>query len=60
MTKYILPFSEVQKGWYEIEAETLEEAKAIVIAGDFTEDHEPHYGSGDVYWDENELWEEKN
>lgn len=57
MPKYILPFQEYQRGWYEIEAESLEEAKAIVIAGDFTEDHEPNYKDGYVEWDENELEE---
>ena len=60
MTKYILPFEEHQRGWYEIEADSIEEAKAIVIAGDFTEDHEPFYKDGVVEWDENELYEEKD
>lgn len=60
MAKYILPFEEHQRGWYEIEADSIEEAKAIVIAGDFTEDHEPFYKDGVVEWDENELYEEKD
>ena len=60
MTKYILPFEEYQQGWYEIEADTIEEARAIVIAGDFTEDHEPNYRKGHTTWDENELEEDTN
>lgn len=60
MPKYILPFEEYQRGWYEIEAETLEEAKEIVIAGDFTEDHDPFYKDGRVDYDEDELYEETN
>ena len=55
--KFILPFTEVQRGWYEIEAESLEEARAIVIVGDFTEDHDPFYKDGIVEWDEDELVE---
>ena len=55
---YVLPFTEVQRGWYEIEADSLEEAKAIAIAGDFTEDHEPFYRDGRVDWDENEMYED--
>jgi hypothetical protein len=59
MTKtYLLPFVEVNRGWYEIEADSLEEAKAIVIKGDFTEDTEPNYKDGTVEWDENELQED--
>jgi hypothetical protein len=59
MPKFILPFEEYQRGWYEIEAKTLEEAKAIAIAGDFTENHEQFYKDGRVEWDENEIHEEK-
>lgn len=55
--KFILPFTEFQRGWYEIEADSLEEAREIAIAGDFTEDHEPFYKDGEVSWDENELVE---
>jgi hypothetical protein len=60
MATYILPFEEYQEGWYEIEADTIEEARAIVIAGDFTEDHEPNYRKGYTTWDENELEEDTN
>lgn len=58
MAKYILPFYEEQTGWYEIEADSIEEAKAIVIAGDFTEDHEPYYKNGQVEWNIDALYEE--
>lgn len=60
MPKYILPFTEYQRGWYEIEADTIEQARAIVIAGDFTEDTEPNYKDGEVNWDANELEEDTN
>jgi hypothetical protein len=55
MATFMLPFEEHQRGWYEIEADSIEEAKAIVIAGDFTENHEPFYKDGVVEWDENDL-----
>ena len=57
MAMYVLPFTEVNRGWYEIEADSLEEAKAIVIKGDFTEDHDPNYKDAYTEWDENELEE---
>jgi hypothetical protein len=57
MPKYILPFQEYNRGWYEIEAESLEEAKAIAIEGSFTEDHDPQYRDGHTEWDENEMEE---
>lgn len=58
MRKFILPFEEYQKGWYEIEANSLEEAKQIVKQGDFTEYAEPNYGSGYTNWDIEELKEQ--
>lgn len=57
MPMYVLPFTEVNRGWYEIEADSLEQAKAIVIKGDFTEDHDPNYKDGHTEWDENDLQE---
>ncbi len=57
MAKYVLPFWEEQTGFYVIEADTLEEAKSIVELGDFTEDHEPHYKSGVVEWDVDQIYE---
>jgi hypothetical protein len=59
MATFILPFNEYQRGWYEIEADTLEEARAIVIEGNFTEDHEPFYKDGSVEWDENNITEKQ-
>ena len=59
MKKYILPFTETQRGWYEIEANSLEEAKQIVIAGDFTENTDPNYKDGITEYDENDLIEEE-
>jgi hypothetical protein len=57
MAKYVLPFWEEQTGFYVIEADTLEEARSIVELGDFTEDHEPHYKSGVVEWDVDQIYE---
>ena len=57
MAKYVLPFWEEQTGFYLIEADTLEEARSIVELGDFTEDHEPHYKSGVVEWDVDQIYE---
>ncbi len=57
MAKFALPFWEEQTGFYYIEAETLEEAQAIVRAGDFTEDHEPFYKNGSVEWDEEQIFQ---
>jgi hypothetical protein len=57
MAMYVLPFTEVNRGWYEIEADSLEEARSIVIKGEFTEDHDPKYKDGYTEWDENELEE---
>jgi hypothetical protein len=59
MKKFILPFTETTQGWYEIEAETLEEAREIVIEGSFTEDHDPFYShKSRTDWDEDELMED--
>lgn len=57
MAKYILPFYEYQRGWYEIEADSLEEAKAIVTAEGFDDGYEQFYKDGYTEWDENELAE---
>lgn len=57
MPMYVLPFTEYNRGWYEIEADSLEQAKAIVIQGDFTADSEMYYKDGYTEWDENDLGE---
>jgi hypothetical protein len=60
MPKYTLPFTEIQRGWYEIEANSLEEAKQIVIAGDFTENTDPNYKDGITEWNADDLIEEED
>lgn len=60
MAKFVLPFVEVQRGRYVIEAGSLAEARAIVEVGDFTENHEPFYKDGVVEWDVDELVELSN
>jgi hypothetical protein len=57
MPIYALPFEEYQCGWYEIETDSIEEARQIAIQGEFTEDHEPYYKKGYTTWDENEIEE---
>ena len=58
MGKYILPFTEVQRGWYEIEADSLEQAKSLASDMDYMVDLEPNYKDGHVNWDENEIEED--
>lgn len=53
---YIVPFVETMNGWYEIEANSLEHAKEIARAGDFTEYAEPRYKSGATNWDAEEVY----
>jgi hypothetical protein len=59
MPKYLLPFIETQNGWYEIEANTIEEAKQLADDMDYMVDLEPNYGNGSVTWDSNEIMEDK-
>ena len=59
MKTYILPMKEMLEGWYEIEANSLEEAKAIAIQGDFTEHTDPNYRKGYVDWDEEKIYEKE-
>jgi hypothetical protein len=58
VAKYILPFTETQKGWYEIEADSLEQAKLLASDMDYMVDIEPNYNGGEVYWDENDVVED--
>jgi hypothetical protein len=58
MTKYILPFTEVNSGWYEIEANNLEHARQLVEDTDYVMDLEPFYKGGETYWETEELQEE--
>ena len=54
MAKFVLPFEEYLRGWYEIEAETLEEAKAIIEETDL-EGYEANYKDGYTDWDISNL-----
>lgn len=58
VAKYILPFVETQRGWYEIEADSLEQAKSLASDMDYMVDLEPNYKDGHVNWDENEIEED--
>ena len=57
---FVLPFIETLRGYYEIEADNLEEAKAIVELGNFTETIEPSYKDGYTDWDSADLEERSN
>lgn len=50
MPTYYLPFEEIQRGWYEIEAPSLEEAKALAEDTAFVMDLEPNYRDGTTEW----------
>lgn len=56
MAKFTIPFMEYQRGWYEIEADSMEQAKAIVDSGELI-DFEPEYQDSRVEIDTNELTE---
>ena len=58
MAKFILPFYEEQTGWYEIEADSLEQAKSLASDMDYMVDLEPNYKDGHVDWDENDVVED--
>lgn len=55
MAKYVLPFIETQRGWYEIEADTIEEARKLAQDLDYMVDLEPNYKDGYTDWDENDI-----
>lgn len=50
MPTFYLPFEEVQRGWYEIEAPTLEEAKALAEDTSFVMELEANYRDGTTEW----------
>ena len=58
MTKYLLPFVETQRGWYTIEANTIEEARQLADDMDYMVDLTPDYNSGEVNWDANDVVED--
>ena len=55
MPKYVLPFIETQRGWYEIEANNIEEAKDLAQNTDYIAELEPNYKDGYTDWDENDI-----
>lgn len=55
---YLLPFTEVQRGYYEIEAGSLEEAKALADDNNYVMDLEPAgYNGGNTTWEIDDLVE---
>ena len=59
MKTYILPYEEYIEGWYEIEANSLDEAKAIAKEGQFTEYTEGNSNKGWTDWNEEDMFEKK-
>jgi hypothetical protein len=57
MPKYILETIETINGYYEIEADTLEEAKAIALSDDLTELYEIVWVDGETDWNEDDIYE---
>jgi hypothetical protein len=57
MPKYILEVVETINGYYEIEADTLEEAKAIALSDDLTELYEIVWVDGETDWNEDDIYE---
>lgn len=55
MAKYYLPFYETQRGWYEIEADSIEEARQLADNTDYISDLEPNYRDGETDWDSDEI-----
>jgi hypothetical protein len=50
MAIYYLPFEETQRGWFEIEADSLEQAKELAGDTAYVMDLEPHYKDGNTEW----------
>lgn len=57
MPKYILETVETIRGYFEIEAESLEEAKEIACGDDFTENHYIEWVDGYTDWNEDDIYE---
>jgi hypothetical protein len=57
MATYYLPFTEVSKGTYTIEANSIEEAKALANDVNYVMDLEADYDSGNTTWDAEEIEE---
>jgi hypothetical protein len=59
MPIFVLPFEEYNRGWYEIEAKDLAEAKEIVEKTDLVMELDGFYKDGRVDYDPEELTERK-
>jgi hypothetical protein len=59
MATYYLPFEEIQRGWYEFEADDLEHAKQLAEDTDFVMDLEANYKDGRTEWFVEQIEEEK-
>ena len=57
MPKYILETVETINGYYEIEADTLEQAKEIALSDDFTENYNIEWVDGYTEWNEDDIYE---
>jgi len=57
MPKYILETVETINGYYEIEADTLEQAKVIALSDDFTENYNIEWVDGYTEWNEDDIYE---
>ena len=57
MATYILPFYEAQRGWFEIEADSIEEARKLAEDNDYMADIEQYYKDGQTEWDPAEITE---
>ena len=55
--KFAIPFTEVVKGWYEFEAENLEEARKLVEKDYLLDELEPIQRKGNVHFEIEDLEE---
>ena len=58
MKTFVLPIQEVNTGYYLIDADSLEEALAIVELGEFTDTEEPRWRGGYTDWYPEQMEEE--
>jgi hypothetical protein len=54
---FILPITETNSGWVEIEADTIEEARDIAENGNPFETADPQWRSGEIYYESNDIVE---
>jgi hypothetical protein len=55
MATYTIPFEENLRGWFEIEADSIEEAKTILEEGSAEVDYARFYKDGTTNWDEADI-----